>query len=476
MKILLTGATGYIGRRLLFELSKLGHEVICCVRDIKRFNLPADLKQKVEVIEVDFLESDSLCKIPEDIDGAFYLIHSLSTSSNYEELELTAADNFSEAIEKTRVSHVVYLGEIINDKSKSKFLLSRKAVEAELAKGDYHFTSIRAGIIIGPGSSSFDIISDLVERTRLMLVPRWFRAKCQPIGIQDVMQILSTTIFNPDTFNQIFDIGGPDIVSFKDLLHGYADARGFKRMIIIVPLIKQRTSAFWLNLVTSISYKLAKVLISNMKLASICRNNDLQKILEISPIDYREAFQRALLKIEKNRVISSWKDSWVSGRIDQKRIQHLEVPTSGCFEDKREIPITNHQQCIDNIWRIGGDRGWYFANLLWRVRGFADKIVGGVGLNRGRKHPSELAVGEAIDFWRIIYANKEEGRLLLFAEMKIPGEAWLEFSIKDNRLFQIATFQSNGFWGDLYWYSLLPIHQVIFKGMIKKIAGNSPVQ
>ena len=475
MKILLTGATGYIGKRLLFELSNAGHEVICCTRDINRFDLPTELEQKVKAIEVDFLTRDSLDRIPEDIDCAYYLIHSLSTSNNYEELELAAANNFREVIEKTRVSHVVYLGELINDKSKSKFLLSRKAVEAELTKGDYHFTSVRAGIIIGSGSSSFEIISDVVERTRLIMAPRWFKTKCQPIGIQDVMHILSATIFNPNTYDKIFDIGGPDIVSFIKLLSGYAEVRGLKRYIIIVPLINPNTSAFWLNLVTSISYKLAKVLIGNMKLASICRDNDLQQILEISPIGYKEAFQRALLKVEKNHVISSWKDSWVSGRIDQKRIQHLNVPAAGCFQDKREILITNQQQCIDNIWRIGGGRGWYFANLLWKIRGFADKVVGGVGLNRGRKHPSELAVGEAVDFWRIIYANKEEGRLLLFAEMKIPGEAWLEFSIKDDRLHQIATFQSNGFWGDLYWYSLLPVHQVIFKGMIKRIARNKSI-
>lgn len=470
MKILLTGATGYIGRRLLIELVNKGHEVICCVRDKGRFNLPPALLQKVQIMEVDFLERKTLEIIPQDIEGAYYLIHSLSSSTNYEQLELTAANNFREVVGKTQVTHVVYLGEIINDKSKSKFLLSRKAVEEELAHGDYHFTAMRAGIIIGSGSTSFDIIRDLVERTRVMVVSKWFKALCQPIGIQDVMRFLSETLFNPNTFDQNFDIGGPNIVSFKSLLFGYAEARELKRYIIIVPLIKPKTSAFWLTLVTSISYKLATVLISSMKSASICRNDKLQQILGISPRGYTDALQITLEEVKENKVISSWKDSWVSGRIDQKRIQYLANPPKGCFEDRRETPILNHQKCIDNLWRIGGDRGWYFANALWKIRGFADEVIGGVGLSRGRKHPVELSVGDAIDFWRIIYANREEGRLLLFAEMKVPGEAWLEFTIKDNLLHQVATFQSNGFWGNLYWYSLLPIHQVIFKGMIKRIA------
>jgi len=470
MKILLTGATGYIGRRLLFELVDNGHKVICCVRDINRFQIPSLLLASVTTIEVDFLNKQSLELIPNDIDAAFYLIHSISSSADYEKLELAAAINFKEIVNETKAEHVVYLGEIINEKSDSKFIFSRKAVEDELANGTYHFTSLRVGVIIGSGSSSFDITRDLVEGTPIMVVPRWFKAKCQPIGIQDVMLFLSETLLNAAAYDQNFDIGGPDIITYQKLLFAYAEAKGLKRSIIVVPLIKPKTSAYWLNLVTSISYKLAKVLITSMKSASICRNNDLQKILDITPIRYDEALRRTLIKVEENQVISSWKDSWVSGRIDQKRIHKLVVPTEGCLVDKREITIVDYQQCIDNLWRIGGSQGWYFANPLWKIRGLADKIIGGVGLNRGRKHPNELVVGDAIDFWRIIYANKNEGRLLLFAEMKIPGEAWLEFTIIDNQLRQTATFQSNGFWGDLYWYSLLPIHQVIFKGMIKRIA------
>ena len=472
MKILLTGATGYIGKRLLIELVSNGYDVICCVRDLHRFQIPTSIKSSVQVIEVDFLDKPSLQNIPKDIDGAYYLIHSMSSSADFEKLELKAAINFKEIINKTKVKHVVYLSDIINNESQSKYLSSRKAVEDELATGNFHFTSLRAGVIIGSGSSSFDIIRDLVERTPVLFVPKLFESECQPIGIQDVLSILFETLFKTATFDNDYDIGGPDIVSYKALLLAYANAKALKRKIIVVPLVNPRISAFWLNLVTSTSFTLATALIGSMKGTSVCRNNELLNLINISPINYQEALRRTILKVEENQVISSWKDSWVSGRIDEKRIQHLVVPTEGCFVDKREIDVDNYKQCVDNLWRIGGDQGWYFADPLWKIRGFIDKVVGGVGLNRGRKDPNDLAVGDAVDFWRILYANKEEGRLLLFAEMKVPGDAWLEFTIKNNKLHQVATFQTGGFWGPLYWYALLPIHIIIFKGMIKRIAQN----
>lgn len=470
MKILLTGATGYIGKRLLFELVEQGHEVICCVRDIRRFQLPTDVSNSAQVIEVDFLNEPSLDKIPKNIDGAYYLIHSLSSANDYEKLELEAAGNFREVMSDTLVEHVIYLSELISDDSQSKFLRSRQAVEVELAKGDYHFTSIRAGVVIGSGSSSFEIIRDIAERRFVMIVPRWFRARCQPIGIMDVLQFLSKTLFNPGTFDKNFDIGGPEVVTYANILVEYARARGLKRKLIVVPLVNLKISSYWLTLASSVSYKLAKVLITGMKEASICRDEELQGILDFTPITYEEALQRTLVKVGEKQIISSWRDSWVSGRIDQKRIQQLNVPTEGCLVDKREIDIVNYDRCLENIWRIGGEHGWYFADPLWKIRGLIDKILGGVGLRRGRTHPHDLSVGDAIDFWRVLYANKKEGRLLLFAEMKIPGEAWLEFTIEDNKLHQVATFLYDGFWGRVYWYALLPIHLVIFRYMIKRIA------
>lgn len=470
MKILLTGATGYIGKRLLPELISLGHEVVCSVRDKNRFNPPSSLANKIKVIEVDYLDESTLKNIPTDIDAAYYLMHSMSTSKNYEELELRSAKNFKSAISKTKTKHVVYLSGIVNEKSLSKHLSSRKAVEKELASKLYHITTLRAGIIIGSGSASFEIIRDLVEKLPLMITPKWLNTKCQPIGVQDVISFLSKTLFKPETYNKSFDIGGPDIISYKEMLLGYAKVRGLKRKILIVPVMTPRLSSYWLYFVTSTSYKLATALVSSMKIEVVCSDNNLNEILGIKPISYTEALQKTLLNIEDQQIVSSWKDSMISGRFDLNLSEFLKVPTFGCLIDQRSYPIKDENICKKNIMQIGGDKGWYFANWLWEIRGFLDKVFGGVGLRRGRTHTEELFTGDAVDFWRVLHVNKANGRLLLFAEMKLPGEAWLEFKIEDKLLWQTATFRPKGLMGRLYWYALLPIHNLIFKGMIKNIA------
>ncbi|PLW96290.1 MAG: DUF2867 domain-containing protein [Marinilabiliales bacterium] len=469
MKILLTGATGYIGKRLLPELVKNGHQVICCVRDKNRFNPPASLLKSIEIIEVDFLDKNSLKKITLDIDAAYYLMHSMSTSSEYEKLELLSAENFRHIISHTKARHVIYLSGIINEETLSKHLSSRKAVEDELSKGDYHFTTLRAGIIIGSGSASFEIIRDLVEKLPVMVTPKWLKTKCQPIAVRDVIRFLSATLFNKVTYGKSFDIGGPDIISYKEMLLGFAKVRGLKRRIFIVPVMTPKLSSYWLYFVTSTSYKLATALVSSMKVEVICRNNDLDEILNIHPIGYEEALIKTLLKIEGHQVISSWKDSLISGTLNLNLSDFLNVPTYGCFIDKRSKPISNRDTTLDRIWRIGGLSGWYYANWLWNIRGFIDQLFGGVGLRRGRSHETELFVGDAVDFWRVLYADKKEGRLLLFAEMKLPGEAWLEFKMTDNTLWQTATFRPKGLSGRLYWYAVHPFHGVIFNGLIKKL-------
>ncbi len=469
MKILLTGATGYIGKRLLPELINNEHEVICCVRDKNRFNPPKSQLHRIQVIEVDFLDKGSLAAIPKDIDGAYYLMHSMSSSANYESLELISATNFREVISNTKAQHVVYLSGIINETSLSKHLSSRKAVEIELAKGSYHFTALRAGIIIGSGSASFEIIRDLVEKLPVMITPKWLKTKCQPIGVSDVISFLSKTIFTPTTFNQSFDIGGPDIISYKEMLLGFAKVRGLKRKIFIVPVMTPRLSSYWLYFVTSTSYKLAIALVDSMKIEVVCRNTDLNEILNITPIGYEEALQKTLLKIDSNQVVSSWKDSLVSGRFDSNLSEFLQVPTHGCFIDSRSKPVVDRKKCLQKIWSIGGDNGWYYANWLWRIRGFTDKFFGGVGLRRGRTHKDQFFPGDAVDFWRVLFADKKEGRVLLFAEMKLPGEAWLEFKINDGILWQTATFRPKGVLGRLYWYSVYPFHGIIFNGMISRL-------
>ncbi len=471
MKILLTGSSGYIGKRLLPVLIENGHEVVCCVRDTNRFSPPASLLSKIEIIQIDLLDKASLEHIPTDIDGAFYLVHSMSSSSDYLQQEQESAENFRNALAKTKVQHVVYLSGIVNESTLSKHLTSRKNVEAELGKGNYNFTTLRAGIIIGSGSASFEIMRDLVEKLPVMIAPKWLNTRCQPIGISDVINMLAKTIFNSKTVNKNFDIGGPDILSYKKMLLKFAEIRKLKRHIFIVPVMTPKLSSYWLYFVTSTSYNLAIALVNSMKIEVICRNSDINDILEIEPMRYEEALEKAFRKIESNEVISSWKDSFSSSSFKLNVSEFIEVPTFGCYTDVRKQTFVDRAHCIQNIWSIGGNSGWYYANWLWRVRGFLDKMVGGVGLRRGRTSSKNLYVGDALDFWRVLYANKNEGRLLLFAEMKLPGDAWLEFKIVDNALIQTATFRPLGLQGRLYWYSVLPFHGFIFNGMIQKIVN-----
>lgn len=469
MKILLTGANGYIGKRLLPTLVNKGYEVICCVRDKNRFNPPKSLLHSIQVVEVDFLDLLSLTKIPKDIDGAYYLMHSMTSSANYEKLEMVSARNFQETISRTNVKHVIYLTGIINEKSLSRHLSSRKAVEDELAKGSYNFTALRAGIIIGSGSASFEIIRDLMEKIPVMIAPVWLKTKCQPIGIRNVKNFLSETLFNPLTYNKNFDIGGIDVLSYKEMLLSYAKVRGLKRKIFIFPIMSPKLSSYWLYFLTSTSYKLATALVESMKVEVVCRNSDLNKILNITPLHYEEALKRTLLRIEEHQIISSWKDSLVSGRIKLDISEFLNVPTYGCFIYHLEKQINNRENTIYRVWSIGGKTGWYRANWLWKLRGTLDKLFGGVGLRRGRTNEHEIYTGDAVDFWRVLYADKEEGRLLLYAEMRLPGEAWLEFKIVDGVLNQTATFRPKGVWGRMYWYSVYPFHGFLFKGLINNL-------
>ncbi|WP_027419618.1 SDR family oxidoreductase [Crocinitomix catalasitica] len=469
MRVLLTGASGYIGKRLLPILVEAGHEVICCVRDVKRFTPPESLKSRITIIQVDLLDEASLVNIPKDIDGAYYLVHSMATSSDYQSLELSSAKNFRRALSETKVKHVIYLSGIVNESALSEHLTSRKNVEIELGKGNYNLTTLRAGIIIGSGSASFEIMRDLVEKLPVMITPKWLNTKCQPIGISDVLQFLSKTIFNENTYNRDFDIGGPDVLTYKEMLLALGRARNLKRYIFIVPVMTPKLSSYWLYFVTSTSYKLAVALVHSMKIEVVCRNHDIDKILGIETISYQKALERAFVKIEKDEVVSSWKDAFISSDFNLNISEFIHVPTHGCFIDVREEIIIDRNECVERIWSIGGETGWYYGNWLWRIRGLMDKFVGGVGLRRGRTTEHSLNAGDALDFWRVMYADKNEGRLLLFAEMKLPGEAWLEFRIVDNKLIQTATFRPLGLLGRLYWYSVLPFHGFIFKGMIRKL-------
>jgi len=471
MKILLTGATGYIGQRLLPVLIEQGHEVICAVRDKKRFNPPKSLRSKIGIIEIDLLEPESLVKIPKDIDAAFYLVHSMSSSNNYEVLERQSAINFRYATDQTNIKQVIYLSGVINQGELSKHLTSRKNVGVELEKGQFNLTTLRAGIIIGSGSASFEIIRDLVEKLPVMVTPRWLKTKCQPIGVSDVISYLAKSLFREELYNKDFDIGGSDVLSYEEMLQEFANQRNLKRKIFILPVMTPRLSSYWLYFVTSTSYKLAIALVNSMKIEVICRPNDLSKTLNIEPNSYKEALSAAFKKIDSNEIVSSWIDAFSSGVFKNNISDFINIPSFGCFKDHREKTFDSKEKCIDRIWRIGGKHGWYYATWLWLCRGFIDKVFGGVGLRRGRTNESELVAGDAVDFWRVLYADKEEGRLLLFAEMKLPGEAWLEFRIKEDKIVQTATFRPLGIMGGLYWFAVFPFHGFVFRGMISKLSG-----
>ena len=473
LTILLTGSTGYIGRRLLPILLEQGHQIICLVRDKRRFDLEdftEEDQQQITVLEADLLQPETLNNLPLSIDLAFYLVHSMSATEDFHDLEQKSAENFITYINRTTAQQLIYLSGIVNDASLSKHLSSRKNVEEILGQSQATLTVLRAAIIIGSGSASFEIIRDLVEKLPVMIAPKWLKSRCQPIGIRNVVEYLIGVMMKEETYNQSFDIGGPDVLSYHDMLMGYAKVRGLKRLIIPVPVLSPQLSSHWLYFVTSTSFSLAKSLVSSLKNEVICQDNRIQSIVPIKLLTYEETLRLTLDRIQQRYVISSWKDAIHHNTIDHNFLNYIEVPTHGCFHDKRIIAFNRpKEEVIENIWCIGGDRGWYYGNWMWRIRGFLDKLFGGVGLRRGRRSANDLKVGDALDFWRVLLADKKSGRLLLYAEMKLPGDAWLEFKIQDNTLHQTATFRPLGLWGRIYWYSVLPFHGLIFPGMIRNI-------
>ncbi|MET1260270.1 SDR family oxidoreductase [Flagellimonas sp. DF-77] len=472
MKIALTGANGYIGMRLLPKLLDQGHEVVCVVRDEKRLSIDPETKKKVSIIEIDFLEPPKPDSLPKDIEVAFFLIHLMTVSTqDFDALEAQAAQNFITHLNGTQIKQVVYLGGIVNDKNLSKHLWSRKNVEQILSKGDFALTSLRAGIIVGSGSSSFEIIRDLCEKLPVMVTPKWVLTRSQPIAIRDVINYLLGVIGNKATFDETYDIAGTDVLTYKQMLQQYAEVRGFKNWIFTVPVMTPKLSSYWLYFVTSTSYKLALNLVDSMKIEVVAEDDRLQRLLDLQPHSYREAIQMAFKKIAQNSVISSWKDSMVSGHFNNNLERYIQVPRYGVLKDKQRIRLTDEQRALDNIWKIGGETGWYYGSFLWKIRGVLDKLNGGPGLRRGRTHPDKIFAGDSLDFWRVLLADKKAKRLLLFAEMRLPGEAWLEFRIdRQGVLHQTATFRPRGLKGRLYWYSVLPFHYFIFGGMIKNIA------
>lgn len=479
MKILVTGANGYIGTRLIPSLLEAGHEVWCMVRDARRFQGYPHHHGAVHVIQADLLAPETLKGIPKDMDIAYYLVHSMrTTSGSFDDLETQCARNFAQAIGQTETRQIIYLSGIGNDKDLSKHLKSRIQVERVLAEGPVPVTVLRAAIIIGSGSASFEILRDLVEKLPVMVTPRWVKNRIQPIAIADVIYYLQAVIMKEETFGKSLDIGGPDVLTYRQLMMLYAQVRGLRRWMISVPVLTPRLSSYWLFFITATTFSLARSLVDSLRNEVVCSDQHINVYINHKCLTCEEALLKAMARIESNEVLSSWTDSLVSGSIRNDYLDFVHVPNSGVYTDVQRQPITGEVGAVrERIFSIGGSRGWYHMNWAWKLRGYLDKALGGVGLRRGRRHPSELRIGDAVDFWRTLVTTPTKDLLVLFAEMKLPGEAWLEFRLDQDQdqtwLTQTATFRPRGVLGRLYWYALTPIHVFIFRGMAKSIAQSS---
>ena len=400
MKILVTGATGYIGKRLIPILVNEGHDVICAVRDKMRADKSYLEEELITIVEADFLKPETLTNIPKDIDVAYYLIHSMSNvSEDFKVLEAQCAENFKHYFETTQLKQVIYLSGITNDENLSKHLASRKNVEDALASKKYALTTFKAGIIVGSGSSSFEIIRDLVEKLPVMIAPKWLNTKTQPIAVRDVLSFLNKAKGNEKLYNRSYDIFGPEVLTYKEMLMQFAKIRKLNRYILTVPIMTPKLSSYWLYFVTSTSYKLASTLVDSMGVEIIGKPSDINELLDVQPMTYKKAVKRAFKKIEQNSIVSSWKDSFISsGRLKNSAHKYIKVPSFGCYKDHQELAVIDSEKTLDKIWAIGGETGWYYRTYLWKIRGHIDKLFGGIGLRRGRTHKTELNVGDALDF------------------------------------------------------------------------------
>ncbi|NDE82491.1 MAG: SDR family oxidoreductase [Chlamydiia bacterium] len=470
--VLVTGSTGFIGKRLIRSLLDQGHHVYALSR-IRGVGLPELKHANLHLLWGDLKDPSSMDPFPQEIDAAYYLVHSMAEHNKHLlSAEEDTAKHFVEAIDKTGCKQIIYLGGIIDSSGDlSEHLQSRLNVERVLKTSKSPLTVLRASIIIGAGSASFEIIRDLIEKLPIMVAPRWVLSKCQPIAIVDVLYYLSGVLLNPEMYGHTYDIGGPEVMSFKEVLLRYAKFRKLKRYIFEVPCLTPRLSSYWLVFITSVRFSLCSYLVDSMKYNSFCTNDSIKKILPNTCISFEEALNRAFLKIAQNDVVSTWMDSWIVDSNSPDISKWIEVPTDGCLKDIQKMPMgLPKEEVIQRVWSIGGKNGWYGLNWAWKIRGLFDKFIGGTGLNRGRRHPTEIEVGDSIDFWRVVKADKQAGHLILYAELKLPGEAWLEFKIVEGSLHQTATFRPKGILGRMYWYAMLPFHFFIFRKMARSLA------
>ncbi|MBW2483920.1 MAG: SDR family oxidoreductase [Deltaproteobacteria bacterium] len=467
-RVLVTGATGYIGRRLKQKLLDY-HDVQVRIFVRNALKVQEKTRQQAEVVEGDTFNQEKLGLALKDIDVAFYLIHSMGADRDFSDLDRKSAENFRESCIAAGVKKIVYLGGLGVKDTASKHLLSRIETGEILSARPEKLVTIwiRAGVIIGAGSKSFEILRNLVQKLPVMVTPKWVTTRTQPIAVEDVLSYLTASIWLETRQNLIVDIGSENM-SFKEMMLAAARVMGLRRFVLPLPVLTPKLSSYWLILFTPVPYKIAAALVEGLKSETIQQNDNAERYFPgIKPLSFEDSIRRAIKEIEDEEVVSRWCDSSAGEVCD---IIFQDDPSSAIIRDRRVIEFNDVSpvQVFQSTLAIGGTRGWYKYNILWRLRGAMDKMVGGYGLNRGRRVSSELRIGDALDFWKVadIQSNK---RLLLLAQMKLPGKAWLEFVIENNMLVQTAHYYPRGVLGRLYWYITLPFHNLVFQDLAEKI-------
>ena len=467
--ILLTGATGYVGGRLLPALEKGEYRVRCLARRPEYLRPRAG--PNTEVAEGDCLRPDSLTGAMRGIHTAYYLVHSMGSRGEFEVEDRVAAGNFGQAAKAAGVQRIIYLGGLgVPDAALSSHLRSRQEVGDVLRSCGVPIVEFRASVVIGSGSVSFELIRALVERLPVMITPRWVKTLAQPISIEDLIDYLVQGVTLPDGESRVFEIGGSDQVSYGDIMREYARQRGLRRLMIPVPVLTPRLSSLWLGLVTPVYARVGRNLIDGVRNPTVVQDPAARDAFTVRPRGLAQAIERALRNEDQELATTRWSDALSSSATPQ---DWGGVRFGSRLVDSRQTQVDAPPAvAFQPIRRIGGSNGWYGANWLWRLRGFLDLLVGGVGLRRGRRDPQNLAVGDALDFWRV-EAIEPDRRLRLSAEMKVPGRAWLEFEVEGDgtrsTIRQTAIFDPRGLLGLAYWYGLYPLHQWVFAAMLRGI-------
>ncbi len=477
--IFVAGATGYIGGRLIPRLLEAGHRVRALARTPNKLTTrPWAKHANLEIVRGDILDVDSLRRALEGCRAAYYLVHSMNPQvDDFADTDRQAAAYMANAAAEAKLQQIIYLSGLGDESSGlSHHLQSRTEVGEVLQQGPVPVTILRAAMIIGSGSASFEILRYLVERLPVMITPRWVNTPCQPIGVRNVLHYLMGCLDHPDTFGQTFDIGQPQVITYRQLMEIFAEEANLpKRLIIGVPFLTPRLSSYWIHLVTPVPASIAQPLAEGLSNPVICQENRITEILPQQLFDCREAIRRALDRLKQQQIETSWSDSGPIRPAEWSLPNDPAWAGGSIFDDSRRVIL---QAKPEEVWpalaSIGGDVGWYYADWLWWLRGFIDRIFGGVGLARGRRSATELYPGDSLDFWRVVAVDQPQ-RLLLSAEMKLPGEAVLCFTLKqldDERteLCQIARFLPRGLLGLLYWYAVTPFHGYVFNGMLRGIA------